>query len=318
MRKPVLRSLVAIAIVASVGLNVAADGRQAPAISMPGYPAPGALATVTLTSPGAEPRVRLRYKVSAGTKETLIMTTAMGFTANLAGMAVPPMEFPLLKMTAEVAVTSVAPDGDIAYNVAFTGMTTEAAAGADPSMVAMLQGAAESITGLKGHVVLTDRGINKSATVSVDAIADPNLRQILSAVSSFVESMSIAMPEEPVGVGAKWEVRQAQKAAGAQTFQRTECELVSVDAQGATIRVKSELTSPAQTIPNPLMPTSTVNVEKLTGTSTGTTTARFQSVIPSTDYAVTQSLAMAMDLGGQTQKMAVDTKIKVSIAAKKN
>lgn len=319
MYKTVLRLLMAIAIVTGGGLQAASYGTWSQAVSLPGYPAPGAPATVTLASPGAEPRTRLRYKVAAGTKETLTVTTGISLTMSMEGMAMPTMDMPQIKLTADMGVTGVAPNGDITYDVAFTSMTAEAAPGMDPSLAAMMQGASGGITALKGSITMSDRGVNRSATLDVDKVTDPNLRQTLSALSSSLESMSMPMPEEAIGVGAKWEVRQAIKAAGAQTFQRVECELVAVDGQGATIRVKSDQTAPPQGITNPALPPgSTVSIDKLAGTGTGTVAVRFSSLVPTSEMMSSTSMAMAMDMGGQTQKVAVDTKVKVSIAPKKN
>lgn len=318
MSKTLLRLLMAVAII-SGGLKAADYGARPQAVSMPGYPAPGGPATVTLASPGAEPRTRLRYKVAAGLKETMSLTTAIGLTMSMEGMAMPAMDLPLMKLTADMAVTGVAPNGDITYDVAFTGMTAEATPGMDPSVAAMMQSAGDGITALKGSVTISDRGVNRAATINVDKVTDPNLRQTLGAIASSLESMSMPMPEEAVGVGARWEVRQAIKAGGAQTFQRVECELASVDAQGATIRIKVEQTAPPQGISNPALPAgTTVNIEKLAGTGTGTIALRFNSLVPTSEMSSSTAMAMAMDLGGQTQRMAVDTKVKLSIAPRKN
>ncbi len=205
---------------------------------------------------------------------------------SMEGMSMPTMDLPLMKLTADMAVTAVAPNGDITYDVAFTGMTAEAAPGMDPSLAAMMQGAADGITALKGSATISDRGVSRTTTINVDKITDPNLKQTLSAVANSLEGMSMPMPEEAVGVGAKWEVRQASKAAGAQTFQKIECELASVDAQGATIRVKLEQTAPPQGITNSALPAgSVVNIEKLAGTGTGTIALRFNSLIPTSEMS---------------------------------
>jgi hypothetical protein len=48
------------------------------------------------------------------------------------GMAMPQMDMPVMKMTADVGVTGVAANGDVTYDVAFTAMTAEAQPGMDP------------------------------------------------------------------------------------------------------------------------------------------------------------------------------------------
>ncbi len=83
--------------------------------------------------------------------------------------------------------------------------------------------------------------------------------------------------------------------------------------------MKLEQTAPPQGITNPALPAgSVVNIEKLAGTGTGTIALRFNSLVPTSEMSSSTAMAMAMDMGGQTQRMAVDTKVKVSIAPKKN
>ena len=200
MRNTFLTSLFAVACLTGSGLS-AAPPQQAPAVSLPGYPAPGSPPTVTLASPGAEPRLRLRYKPAMGYKETMTMAMTMGITMAMEGMSMPAMDLPVMKMTADVGVTGVAPNGDVTYGVAFTGMTAEALPGMDPTIAAMAQGTADSIKALKGSVTMSDRGIHKSSTMNADQIADPLLKQMLSSMSSSLESMSMPLPEEPVGGG---------------------------------------------------------------------------------------------------------------------
>jgi hypothetical protein len=315
MFKRLRASLVAVAILMSGGLTAA--GPQEQKLSLPGYPAIGSPATVTLAAPGAEPRTRLRYKAAAGLKETMLMSTSMALNMAMEGMSMP-MELPIMKTTADLAVTAVSPNGEITYDIAFTGMTAEAAPGMDPAMAAMAQGAAQGITALKGTATITDRGFNKSTALNLDKITDPTLKQLLGAMSSSIESMSMPLPDEAVGVGAKWEVRQAVTTAGATTFQRIECELMAIDAQGATIKTRAEQTVPAQSIANPALPGATVSVEKGFGSSTGSIMLRSGSLVPTSDTSGTTTMAMSLDMGGQMQKMAVETKIKISIAPKKN
>jgi hypothetical protein len=322
MSKKLLRSVLAAAVLTTGGLVVAAEqtpaDQAAAGISLPGYPAQGAPALVTVSSTGAQPRTALRYKLAAGTKETMLVATGIGISMVMEGMSMPAMELPTMKMTADLAVTSVTPAGDITYDMAYTDMTAEALPGTDPSVATMMQAAAGGIKALKGSFTVSDRGIIKSSTLNMDAITDPTLRQTLSAVSSSLQSLSMPLPAESVGVGAKWEVRQATKATGAVTFQRIECELVSVDAQAATIKMKMEQIVPPQAISNPAVPGVTMNVEKAAGAGEGTTTVRFGSLVPTSEMSSNIAMTMAMDLNGQTQRITADTRVKVSVGPKKN
>lgn len=316
MSKTLVRSLCAAALlVAGAGLYAAPQEPQK--LSMPGYPAAGTPPMVKLVAPGAEPRSPLRFKVAAGQKETLLMTMNMGVNLSMEGMSMPAMEMPIFKMWADAAVSGVAPSGDITFEIAFTKLVVEPGPGGDAAMAQMVQAAAGEITKLKGSTTMTSRGINKSSAVDVNAITDPAMRQTLSSMSSQFESLSMPMPEEPVGVGAKWEVRQAIQSAGATLFQRVECELTALTATSATIKVTTEQTAPPQTVSNPAMPGMLMNIEKVSGGGTGTMNLQFANLMPSSEMTTSTTMNVAVDMGGQTQRMAVQTNIKVSVAPEK-
>jgi hypothetical protein len=289
---------------------------QAP--SLEGYPAVGSPATVALLSAGAEPRRPLRYRIAAGYKDTMTMSMAMSMAMTMGEVAAPVPELPSMKITAELAVTNVADNGDVTYDLAFTGMTPEAGPGVDPSLVEAMRQSAAGITTVKGIAIVSNRGVNRSARLDVDKLADPNLRQMLSSFSSSVESMSMPLPEEAVGAGARWEVRQALQSAGAATFQRGEYELVSMDERSVALRVTFEQTAPRQTITNPALPAgATMEVEKITGSGSGTVTLRLDGLIPTAELSSTTTALMNASMGGQSQRLTIDTKITLKMAPDK-
>ncbi len=309
-----MRSFLAVAIVAGTGLKAAPS--QQP-LAMPGYPTAGSPASVTLSASGAEPRAPLRLRIASGHRETILMTLNLGITMSMEGMALPAMDLPVMKMWADSVVTSVAPNGDISYDMGFTRLQVEAGPGGDANMAQMMQAAAGEITALKGSLVMNNRGINKTATIDVTKISDPNMRQTFSALSSQFDSMGMPLPEEAVGVGAIWEVRQAISSAGATVFQKLLCELTALDATGATIKVTGEQTAPPQIVTNPAMPGMQMNIEKVTGGGSGTSHVKFASLTPVSDMTSSTTMNVGVDMGGQTQRMAVQTNIRMSVAPDK-
>jgi hypothetical protein len=282
---------------------------QAPA----GYPAVGSPAIVKLLAPGTDPKTSLRYKIPAGFKAAGMFSLTMGLTMNMAGMALPPMDLPQMKMTFDAAVTKAAP-GDTTYELVFSGMTSEAAAGTDPSVAAMIQGSAAAIKGVKMTATFNDRGIVASTTSDLSKLTDPNLKQALEQVSEEIERLVIPMPAEAIGPGARWEVRQAVSAGGMSKYVRTEYELVSVSGSTVQLRTKSETTAPPQAVSNPMLgPDAQVQVDKLTGATTGTVTLQLDALVPSSEASGTTNSTMSLTMGGQSQQMAVDIKTKTTM-----
>ena len=297
--------LVVCSLFASAGTSA-----QTPQLTMAGYPAPGAPPTVTVASTGAGPKKALRYVIPAGQKATMEINLKMGMSMNMAGMAMP-MDMPGMKMTADAAVTQVDPNGDITYTLAFTGLTIEAAADANPAVAAALQGAAANITSMKGTSTISSRGVTKSAKMEV---GDPTMQQMLGQMTSTIENLSNPFPEEAVGVGAKWEVRQAITSGGQTSFTKTEYELMAMDGNTVTLNTKMEQTAPPQSVSNPALPAGTeIALEKLSGTGTGTTKITLNSLVPTVEANSSINTSMVMSMGGATQPVTMDMTMKMTV-----
>jgi len=301
--------LAVCALVASTGSSA-----QTAQLKMPGFPAPGAPPAVTVSSTGAAPKKALRYVIPSGQKATMDITVNMGMSMNLAGMAMP-MDMPGMKMTADAEVTKVDPNGDITYTLAFTGLTVDATPGTNPAVAAAFQGAAANITSMKGTTTISNRGVTKSAKMD---IGDPTMQQMLGQMTSTIENLSNPFPEEAVGVGAKWEVRQALTSGGQTSFTKTEYEVVALDGDTVTLKMKMEQTAPPQSVSNPALPPGTeVSLEKLVGSGTGTTKINLNSLVPSVEMNSTISTAMVMSMGGASQPVTSDMTLKMIIAPAK-
>ena len=99
------------------------------------------------------------------------------------------------------------------------------------------------------------------------------------------------------------------------TYVRTEYELVSATGNAVQLRVKSETTAPPQAVSNPMLGADAqVQVEKLTGTNTGTVTVQLDGLVPTGEMSGTTNTTMSLTMGGQTQQMGMDIKMKTTVA----
>jgi hypothetical protein len=278
-----------------------------------GYPAVGAPAIVTLISAGAAPRSALRYTVSAGDKQHMDMTMNMSMSMDMGGMSMPAMTLPDMKMGADLVVTDVSPAGDLTFTIAYTGVTV--GAGADPAIAAQLQTMSDNIKSFKGSATLNNRGVTRTANFDLGKMADSQVGQMMKSMSDQLKNMSTPLPEEEVGVGARWESRQALDANGMKMFQKTQFELVAFDGKTATLKTKIEQTAPPQAISNPAMPPDAdVQLQQMTSAGSGTMTLRLNGLVPTSDISVESTVVMQVALGGNTQQMGITTSLKTTVA----
>ena len=259
--------------------------------------------TVKLLSAGAEPRRPLRYSVTPGSKERLEMTMQMSMAVEMAGKTMPSVDMPPVKMIVDIDVLPNAPNGDLSFIFTFAEVSMEG------SLVP--SGTFDAIKGLTAAVAINDRGVVSNMKFATEKITDPTIRQLLSA--SGIEKLSAPLPIEPIGVGGKWEVTQPLEVGGMKSVQKSIYEIVSIDATGATMTVSLEQSAAAQKVQSPV-PGADVSLISMTGTGKGRVVLTAGQVVPYGNVDHTSKTVMDISAEGQTQRMATDMKMKMTIA----
>ena len=109
--------------------------------------------------------------------------------------------------------------------------------------------------------------------------------------------------------------RYTLDANGMTLVQKTEFELVAFDGKTATLKTKTEQTAPPQAISNPAMPPGVdLQLQKMTGTGSGTITLRLDGLVPTSEGSMESTAVMQGNLGGEIQQMTVTTSMKIAIA----
>jgi hypothetical protein len=301
-----MRKVLLVPMVLALSMSVLAAKSvpsQTPAASQSpaGFPAPGGLAIVKLVSPGAEPRKALRYVVPAGTKARIELSTDIAMHVEAGGMSMP-MKMPGTKIISEVTVSAVAPNGDMTFATGLSGMSFDTA-GVDPAVAAAMAGAPD-VSSIKATGTMTSRGMT-TQQFDLSKVTDPQLKQVMENAGTALQSMSFPLPEEPVGVGARWEVRQRMSAAGLETLTTQTVELVAIEGTKLTLKVGTEQNAPPQTMKNPaLPPEAEINLIKMTGTGTATNVLDLASFSIQGEGTMSMSMQMVMRMAGMEQPMS--------------
>jgi len=297
--------------------SIALVGAQAPSTPQD-YPAAGKPAIVTLVAPGAQPRTALRYAIAKDYKAHMDLTMLMNMSMAMAGGPEQPLQMPGIKMGADVQVTNVAPSGDVSFDLAFTGVHVDEA-GADPSIVAMLQSLDTDFKGVRGSTTMTNRGAASDWQIDLSKVTNPQLSQMMGSLSSSLNNLSVPLPEDAVGVGARWEARQTIQANGVQVRQKTTFELVALDGRAIKFKMTIEQTAPPQAINNPSMPPGAdAALEQWTGNGGGTVAIDLTSLVPTSETTMQSSMVMSISFGGATQQVTVGLTAKFGIAPGKS
>jgi hypothetical protein len=242
MRRIAVSSALALCLVGLVvpRLNARTQQVQPPA----GFPAVGAPPIVTVISSGAEPRKALRYVSAKGHREHVIMDFLMAITMTVGDTSLPEMKTPMLRTDVDVEVTAVDTTGDMTISTTFTDANWIAASDTDPAMLARLNSVTADLKGLSATTAVTNRGITRDVKIDTSRISNPQLSQTIAGLQQAMQNVSQPLPEEPVGVGATWEVRSSMNANGVQTFNKTSLELTAMDDTSYTLKIALDQTAP--------------------------------------------------------------------------
>lgn len=284
-----------------------------PSQAADGFPAVGALPIVKVLSTGAAPRTALRYTVPAGFTSRTAMSTEMAMTMEMAGMAMPEMKMPTIKMVAEITVTGVAANGDMTFTSGVSNMTFDTA-GVDPMVAASMANVSTDLSAVKTTGTMTNRGMTDQK-MALDKITDPQLKQLMESAGSALQSISFPLPDEAVGVGARWEVRQRMAASGIETMTKQVVEVVAIQGSKVTLKVVADQTAPAQSMKNPaLPPDAEVSLMEFSGTGTTNTVLDLATMSNEGEGSMAIAMVMQVKMQGMEQNMSMRTGLKIKTA----
>ena len=261
---------------------------------------------VKLIEQGAEPRKELRFHPKPGDKESMVLTIKMGVERQVGETPGLKIKLPGIKYSIDVSIQDVAQDGDIKYEV----VISDASILEDPDVIAQvadaMRASIEAMKGLSGTGIISSRGINKSIDMKAPPGADAQVLQSVEQAKEMMSYIVLALPEEAVGVGAKWEARMTAKSQGMTINRTVSSELTALEGDQGTVKSTILESAGNQKIPNPMMPGTQVNLTRMTGNGSGEITFNLaQLVSQPLNAQIHSEVFMALSAGGQKQNMSM-------------
>jgi hypothetical protein len=150
----------------------------------------------------------------------------------------PPLEaLPAIRTTVDVVITDVTADGDVRYELAYKQAEIVEGKPVKAGATRQATAAVGAFVGLKGHAIITSRGITKEIEIEPPPNATPETLQALEAARAVVSQIVEPLPDEAVGIGAKWQT-SSTVTAGEITAQSTATyELVELADMRAKVKI---------------------------------------------------------------------------------
>jgi hypothetical protein len=276
----------------------------------------GAKSGVKLLDPGAEPRKALRLHPKAGDKQTAILTAKIKMDMPGAPQGAKVPKLPALSIPLDATVQSVAQNGDITFEAVLgeAGVTEEP--GIDTNMVKGIKGALAGLKGLSVDGVVSSRGVYKKVEVKAPPGGDPKMQQELDKANvqakEFLSNIRSHIPEEPVGVGAKWQVEAPSKFQGVSTDTSTTYQLVSMDGDHVTTSFTLDQTAGNQTVQNAGSPVP-MTLLNLKANGNGTVVSDLSKFVP-TQMTMNFHMEMNSEVNAGNKKQPINMKMDMNFS----
>jgi hypothetical protein len=176
-------------------------------------------ADLRLLDAGSEPRAPLRYRLTAGQHDGVVIELVTELKLAMGDMSPPPVRSPTVYAALDVAVAGGGPRIKLEGKLAKLDVPDDP--GIAPAVITAVRGDLDRLAGTPFTVVFTDRG--QLELVELPAPTDANT-QVLTTLDRLRDALHLLLPplpEAPVGPNARWQVRRRAVVGPAHVDERT-------------------------------------------------------------------------------------------------
>lgn len=264
---------------------------------------------IELAATGGEPRTELRYDVASVSPQTINMDMNMSLTMGMAGQSFD-QAMPTIRMAVSVVDPQVTDEGNLRLGVQMgSASLIDNGTAVDPMLRAELDTALGQMDGFSGTMTIDDRGNLLNSDFDLSSVA-PAMRQQLESTMQTMQQSVIPLPEEAVGVGARWSADMSVSMNGMSLSQTASYEVTELGEDYVVIASTISQSAAQQTITLPDMPGASVELMSYDGSGTGAMNVRFDRAMPDGNFTLTSNTAMRT---GAEMGMPMDVTMRLSM-----
>ena len=202
---------------------------------------------IEVVTPGAEPRRALRYKLATG-NPTTPLDLAMDVDLRTSDVAI---QVPTLALALDVNATEVDAAGNAKMKMTIVSASVKKR-NDDPkaeSVIKIMDRQAALLPGIVITFTVSPSGaVSGSKIEAVGRDLSGPMQEQVATLVQVSEQIAMALPEQPVGIGAEWKHRRTIKQNQLALLAVTTVKLVSIEGDRVTFESKSDLGGADQTI----------------------------------------------------------------------
>jgi hypothetical protein len=273
----------------------------------------GNKSTVTLLDPGGEPRRKLRYLFSMK-PESMILDMEMKMAMRMGDRVSPETELPGMRTVMRIVPKSISPGGDLSYEGVIVSNEITSKGALPAAARQKLEESLKSTRDMKVTSTVSSRGVVKEATMQIPDDAAPDIRQALESTRDALRAMCMPLPEEEVGVGARWKTEMNIKTTLRMT-QTTTTTLKKLEPKKMELDVVLTQSAEPQLMTGPSVPPgTTIKLERMIGNGTGALAVKLDHPVPVSSVSVDNETTMTVSSGAQS--METGTRVRMVIKVK--
>lgn len=237
---------------------------------------------IELLNPGSEPRQQLRLKPTLNVKEITLMTIKLGMEMSIKGEPLRGVKIPTAVITIETQATKIDANGDIHYQFFYTNADVMSDTVNNSTELESMRSKIKKMVGLKGYLIMDSRGFNKGGNFILPPGSDNSFKQMVEKTSQSIHQLTMPLPTEAVGIGAKWRLSSSLNSNGINVNNIAIYELMSFQDGLAIVNARVEQQAKPQTLNSPpILPAgSSVNLKSLASEGGGQSTIRLDKLMP--------------------------------------
>lgn len=185
------------------------------------------------------------------------MTMRMNVEMSIVDKPKPKIKLPATVMKLQTTVTRVDSNGDIHYQFSYSDADVVDDPTVSPQVLKAMRAQIKKIVGASGSCIVDNRGQTKAYTFVLPEGLDQNIKQMLAQISNSPEQLSSPVPQQAIGIGAKWRVSSSPNLGGIQLNRITTYQLINLQNNIATLKVDSEQHATPQDLTRPGLPAGT-------------------------------------------------------------
>ncbi len=214
----------------------------------------GQATRVRLIDAGAEPREALRYALTPARTTALEMGLTMTIELAQGDRAVPSQKIPRIGTLLDLTTAAAPVDGGLGVSAVVRDVSIAKDAGLPQQVADKLLPHLSTMKGLTLGYVVTPEGRVRQASAQLPGGKTAGADATLQQMSQSLESMIAPFPEEPVGLGARWEVVARFDSSGTELVQWSTFELRERDATGARLGLEVQQAAAKADVQPPNLP----------------------------------------------------------------